>query len=189
MEIEIRDIEKNEYEKTFNFVKRIFMKYEAPDYSEEGVNSFIQSVMYNREYQDSLKVYGAFCEDKLVGVIATRNSGNHIALFFVEGTYHRQGIGKKLFRHVLRNNTIGRITVNSSPYAVEVYHHLGFIDTDKEQITDGVRYTPMVYECPCKHNKCENHNNCILCREKHSSKKRKPAGEREKRRGGIWRRK
>ena len=39
---------------------------------------------------------------------------------------------------------------------------LGFIDTDKEQITDGVRYTPMVYECPCKHNKCENHNNCIL---------------------------
>ena len=29
------------------------------------------------KYQDSLKVYGAFYEDKLVGVIATRNSGNH----------------------------------------------------------------------------------------------------------------
>lgn len=44
MEIEIRDIEKNEYEKNFDFVKRVFMKYEAPDYSEEGVNSFIYGI-------------------------------------------------------------------------------------------------------------------------------------------------
>lgn len=36
-------------------------------------------------------------------------------------------------------------TVNSSPYAVEIYRHLGFVPTDTEQITDGIRYTPMRY--------------------------------------------
>ena len=34
-------------------------------------------------------------------------------------------------------------TVNSSPYAVEFYRHLGFKTTDTQQLTDGLRYTPM----------------------------------------------
>ena len=42
--------------------------------------------------------------------------------------------------------TFFAITVNSSPYAVPVYHKLGFVDTDVEQISDGMRYTPMKYE-------------------------------------------
>ncbi len=36
-------------------------------------------------------------------------------------------------------------TVNSSPYAVEIYRRLGFAPTDHEQITNGIRYTPMKY--------------------------------------------
>ncbi|MCQ4640814.1 GNAT family N-acetyltransferase [Blautia coccoides] len=36
-------------------------------------------------------------------------------------------------------------TVNSSPYAVPVYHKFGFVDTDCEQLTDGMRYTPMKF--------------------------------------------
>lgn len=34
-------------------------------------------------------------------------------------------------------------TVNSSPYAHEVYKHLGFVDTDKEQCVNGLRFYPM----------------------------------------------
>ena len=82
-------------------------------------------------------------KNKLIGVIATRNNGNHIALFFVDGEYHKKGIGKCLFQKVLENATSNEITVNSSVYAVEVYHKLGFVDTDKEQIEDGIIYTPM----------------------------------------------
>ena len=37
-------------------------------------------------------------------------------------------------------------TVNSSPYAVPVYHKLGFIDMDSEQLSDGIRFTPMKFE-------------------------------------------
>ena len=37
------------------------------------------------------------------------------------------------------------LTVNSSPYAVEAYRHFGFVATDTEQLTNGIRYFPMVY--------------------------------------------
>ena len=35
------------------------------------------------------------------------------------------------------------MTVNSSPYAVPVYHKLGFKDTGSEQMVNGLRFTPM----------------------------------------------
>ena len=39
------------------------------------------------------------------------------------------------------------VTVHSSPYAVEVYRHLGFSHTAEEQLSpDGIRYTPMIWE-------------------------------------------
>jgi len=90
-------------------------------------------------------MYGAYDSETLLGVIATRNKGNHIALFFVDGKHHRQGIGKTLFQIVLENSTAKEITVNSSPYAVEVYHRLGFVDIAPEETTNEIRYIPMVY--------------------------------------------
>lgn len=72
-------------------------------------------------------------------MIATRNDGNHIALFFVDGAYHKQGIDRKLFETILINSTANELTVNSSPYAKDVYHRLGFIDSDVEQIVTGIR--------------------------------------------------
>ena len=88
-------------------------------------------------------MYGAFMENRLVGVIATRSEGAHIALFFVKGEYHGRGIGSQLFKTVLQMCPAGSMTVNSSPYAVPIYHHLGFHDTDKEQAVNGLRFTPM----------------------------------------------
>lgn len=37
------------------------------------------------------------------------------------------------------------ITVNSSPYAVKIYKHLGFVPTAEEQTVNGIRFTPMKY--------------------------------------------
>ena len=37
------------------------------------------------------------------------------------------------------------LTVNSSPYAAKIYRKLGFVDTDTEQVTNGIRYVPMKY--------------------------------------------
>ena len=121
------------------------MKYEAPDYSPEGVRTF-QEFLSDHEKIDVLEMYGAFDGDKLVGVAATRNKGTHIALLFVDGAYHRRGIGRLLFQEVLRNSTGDAITVNSSPFALEFYRKIGFIVMEGEKVVEGIRYTPMKYE-------------------------------------------
>lgn len=142
----IRKIGENETKEALELVLRVFMQYEAPDYSDEGVETFKRTAIYNEEYISGIAIYGAYENDKMVGVIATRNNGSHIALFFVDGQHHRKGIGKMLFQTVLDQSAAEEITVNSSPYAKEVYHHLGFKDTAPEQITGGIRYIPMLYK-------------------------------------------
>lgn len=138
--MEIRKIKDYELNTALDLVWKVFIKYEAPDYGEEGVEEFRKSV-WNKEYLNMLEIYAAFDGEKMVGVIATRSQGTHIALFFVDGEYHRQGIGKALFNKIRRN----RMTVNSSPYAQEVYHHLGFRDTKPQQSVNSILFTPMEY--------------------------------------------
>lgn len=131
-------------EKALELVLSVFMQYEAPEYSQQGIKTF-KDFINSKELIDGLEIYGAFKEKEIVGVIATRNDGNHIALFFVNGKFHGQGIGRKLFETIIKESTEEKITVNSSPYAVEVYKKLGFIPDSDEQLTDGLRYTPMTY--------------------------------------------
>lgn len=140
----IEEISGKEKEKALELVLSVFMQYEAPDYSEQGIQSF-KDFISNREKIDNLKFYSAYLDDALVGVIATRNNGNHIALFFVDGRHHRKGIGRKLFEYALEKSTGDKITVNSSPYAVEIYKKLGFVPDSGEQVVDGIRFTPMTY--------------------------------------------
>ncbi len=56
--------------------------------------------------------------------------------------HHRQGIGRELLNTITsfyREAGVHReMTVNSSPYAAEVYHKLGFMDTVTEQLVNGI---------------------------------------------------
>ena len=142
---DIKKLTASETQTALDLVWKVFQEYEAPDYSKEGVEEFYRSI-HDDNYLAMLSLYGAFVSEKLVGVIATRSEGTHIALFFVDGEYHRNGIGKKLFQTVLSQCSSNRMTVNSSPYAVPVYHKLGFTDTDTEQVINGLRFTPMEFE-------------------------------------------
>ena len=131
--------------KAARLAMNVFMEYETPDYSQEGVEIF-RTYVNDREVGGSLDMYGAFLGDQLVGMIATRNNGSHISLFFVDGERHRIGIGRLLFSALIEGSTLEAITVNSSPYAVEVYHRLGFKDTDERQLQSGIVYTPMAFK-------------------------------------------
>ena len=139
--MELKEI-KGDLKQALELVWRVFLEYEAPFYTKQGIDTF-HSFISDKDKMNLLTFYGMYNKNKLIGVIATRNNGNHIALFFVDGEYHKKGIGKCLFQKVLENATSNEITVNSSVYAIEVYHKLGFVDTDKEQIEDGIIYTPM----------------------------------------------
>ena len=147
------DIEKlniGEIKAAIELVHNVFMEFEAPDYSLTGIVEFEKFIEYNsvKKMMDAgeLCIMAARDNGILKGVIANR--GNHISLLFVDKEYHRQGIARELF-HVLRQELKSKgtdaITVNSSPYAVQVYHKLGFTDVDKEQVANGIRFTPMIY--------------------------------------------
>ncbi len=140
----IRRLEPSEIPEALRLVGDTFMEFEAPDYSQQGISKFMEC-LDDKDFIGGLVFYGAFIHGLLAGVLATRHSGSHIAMFFVRREYHRQGIGRRLFEHMRGFCPNEKLTVNSSPYAVPIYGRLGFAPTDTEQVSDGIRYTPMEY--------------------------------------------
>ena len=138
----IKPILENDMDRALKLIWEVFLEFEAPDYSPDGVAIFKDSID-NRNWVNQRDFYGAYTDDnQLLGVIATKDL-SHIALFFVDSKYHKQGIGKELYKKVELLNDKDYMTVNSSPYAHEVYKHLGFVDTDKEKNLFGLRFIPM----------------------------------------------
>ena len=142
--MEIRPLELSEIDIAVQLIWDVFMQFEAPDYMQEGIDTFWEFI-HNREVIASRQLWGAFDEDTIVGAIVFEAARSHINCFFVKAGYQKQGIGKKLWESVKNTNSVDTVTVNSSPYAVEIYHKLGFEDTDCEQLRNGIRYTPMIY--------------------------------------------
>ena len=140
--IRIRCIEKEKWDEALKLVKEVFMEFEAPVYCEEGIADFMHAIG-DESYLSMHRFYGAYQDNKLVGVIATRNNHHHIGLLFVDKRYQRKGIGRQLIQHILDMKDEKPITVNASPFGHEFYKKLGFVDTSEEQITNGVRYYPM----------------------------------------------
>ena len=136
--ITIRKQEEEDIPAALDLAWKVFLKYEAPEYTEEGAEEFRKTI-HDKDYLTRLDFFSAYAGDQIVGVIALRNEGKHIALFFVDGRYQGQGVGRKLFEAVKREG----MTVNSSPYAAGIYRKLGFEQTDKEQTVNGLRFIPM----------------------------------------------
>ena len=146
----VRAIKVNEWEEAMQLAWDTFLIYEAPEYTKEGIKSFknfvrdpiLKQLFLEGKYQ----TLAAFCNGLMVGILGVRNE-THISLLFVDREYHRQGIASKLldrmFTQVDKQYGKRKMTVNAAPYAVGFYHKLGFVDTDCEQTTDGITYTPM----------------------------------------------
>ena len=146
----IRTINENEWEEAMNLAWDTFILYEAPDYTKEGITSFRNFVrdpiLKTLFIEGKYNVLAAFNNNIIVGIIGVRNE-THISLLFVDSEYHKKGIARRLvektFERTYEKYGKREMTVNSSPYAVGFYHKMGFVDTDIEQTTDGIRYTPM----------------------------------------------
>lgn len=140
--IEIKQLVNNEKDEALLFVKRIFIESEDESYSKEGIETFCNFVD-NKKITKSFKVYGAFEDNILKGLIATDRRKRHINLFFVGKDSQGKGIGKKLMNIVVNNNENSYITVNSSRYGVPIYEKLGFMKMEEEKEQDGLKFTPM----------------------------------------------
>jgi GNAT superfamily N-acetyltransferase len=140
--MEIKPILEKDMKRALKLVWEVFLEFEAPDYTEEGIQTF-KSTIDDENWVNQRDFYGAYTDDdQLLGVITTKDL-SHIALFFVDGKHHKQGIGRELYNKIELLNDKDFFTVNSSPYAHEVYKHMGFVDTDKEQSVKGLRFIPM----------------------------------------------
>lgn len=128
-----------------------FNQFIAPGYSEEGIREFTNYVkpdLLRERLRNGNHSFAALDKNEIVGIIEMRNI-NHISLLFVKKEYQKMGIAKKLlklsvdrFKNISHSFSV--IEVNSSPYAVEIYEHMGFMPIDAEQVVNGIRFVPMI---------------------------------------------
>lgn len=149
----IETISIDSLEECFELIRKVFLEFNAPQYSQEGINQFISQILENQQFIHKFNtgeqtMIGAFYNDKIIGVLAI-SIRNHISLLFVDKEHHRKGIATKLFDEMLnisKSKNIDTIKLNSAPYAIPFYKNLGFIPTDTEQSINGIRYTPMEFK-------------------------------------------
>jgi ribosomal protein S18 acetylase RimI-like enzyme len=136
--------------KVCDLVLRVFDGFVAPDYCEEGINEFKSYItvegLKKRSKEDHFFLLARHA-GKIVGMIDIREY-HHISLFFVDIAFQNKGIGKALFQKAAavsknRGWELNQFSVNSSPYAVQIYEKMGFKKTDDEQIKKGMRFFPM----------------------------------------------
>lgn len=144
-----RLVAKEDIHASLQLAEDVFMQFEAPDFPPRGVESF-RNFIWGRRVKEMLEdgsfvVWGCYCENQLVGMLAMRDS-NHISLLFVLSDFHRQGIGRMLFAQAKKYAMLHlkrKITVNASPYGLPFYRAIGFREVSMESVVDGVRSTPM----------------------------------------------
>lgn len=141
----IKLLTKTELKDAIDFIWKVFLEFEAVNYSADNKEAFYDAIN-NEDYLDMLTSYGAFIDGNLVGIIASRNEGSHVALFFVDGKYQKQGIGRKLFEKLISESSCKCIIVHSSFYAKDIYTKLGFIQSGDIKEEDGIKYIPMEYK-------------------------------------------
>ncbi len=148
----IRPIQDEEWSDTMSMVWRVFLRFETDYYSQEGIQNFrdfiTDDTLYMMFRQGVYRVFGCFEGRKIVGMISVR-SVNHISLLFVDEAWQHRGIASGLMRYLcdylIEEEGQTHVTVNSSPYAIEFYHRMGFTDTDDVQESQGITFTPMKF--------------------------------------------
>lgn len=152
-QIRIRELEEDEITAAHALVSSVFDEFVASLFSDEGITefkSFIDPPKLIERLRSNSFILVAEIGANMAGVIGVRD-WSHVFLLFVRGDYQGKGVARLLLAEVLRRckaarPDLERITVNSSPNAVGAYRRMGFIPTNEEQVTNGVRYVPMTLD-------------------------------------------
>lgn len=149
---QIRSAYRDEWDDAMALAWKTFMQFEADVYTEEGIRNFedfiTDATLHRMFVMGVYQMFVALDRKQIVGMITLRNS-SHISLLFVDGKYHRRGIGRALIEYLreylLSEAGVSKVTVNAAPYGVAFYHKLGFRDLRPEEEQDGIIYTPMEF--------------------------------------------
>jgi ribosomal protein S18 acetylase RimI-like enzyme len=146
----ISPMQPGEEERVSELVIQVFKTFIAPHYAQHGVEEILSyfnpGALASRARVDHF-VLLAKLKDDLVGVIEVRKH-SHVSLLFVDGRYQRQGIARQLLNKSIeiireKNPQLDKLTVNSSPNAVEAYRKMGFLAEGEERIIRGVKFQVM----------------------------------------------
>lgn len=142
---------KYQFDDAMELAYRVFLKYEAQQYGQEGTDKFAEFLtspqlqkLFNAGHYI---LYVATLDDKIIGIASLRNC-NHLSLLFVDDKYHRQGVASQLVK-TLQNYLLEHepdcetITVNASPYGEPFYLKTGFMAQGERQRQDGIIFRPM----------------------------------------------
>lgn len=69
MEVIIKEIDKTALNEALSLVWRVFQEYGAPDYTQQGIDEFYNSI-HDESFLSKLSMLGAYVNKELVGVIA-----------------------------------------------------------------------------------------------------------------------
>ncbi len=150
MSYDIRWATCEDWQPTMDMVWKTFMKFEAGDYTREGIDNFydfiFNGMIYHLFLEGRYPMFVALDGEKIIGQISSRN-GNRISLLFVDEAYHRQGIGTELIhrmsKYLKEEKNQRSVSVMAAPYAVDFYGRLGFNALSGEEAFSGIRVTPM----------------------------------------------
>lgn len=143
-----------ELEEALALVWEVFSDFEAEDLPQEALDEFWARIDYEymlqRAGDGEIRFWGAWDDDYLVGVCAVRDL-RHIELLYVDGEYHRQGIGTNLLKHAFidcrdLDESVHRFTVNATPYSRGFFLKQGFTAVAAEHKEDGLILIPMALE-------------------------------------------
>lgn len=142
--MEIRPILLKEQPEAMDMVWKVFQETDAFGFSKEAINSF-RALLHNDNQLRQLLIFGAFADNKIVGVLAIRNQ-KQIGLFFILQEYQKKGIGRAMFDYWLSRSHAEEVFVNASLPSVNFYRRLGFIPVGNELYKDGIHFLPMIYQ-------------------------------------------
>ena len=152
-QVRIRELDENEVEAACALVSAVFDEFVAPLFSAEGITefkAFIAPPKLRERLSSTSFILVAESDVEMAGVIAVRD-WSHVFLLFVKGDQQGKGIARLLLTEAVKRcqqarPDLRKVKVNSSPNAMGAYRRMGFVQTSKEQLANGIRFVPMALE-------------------------------------------
>jgi len=116
-------------------------------YSEQGWTAYLQDdERLTRAFDNSLYIYGAFDEGKLVGFVRCVGDGEHIVLvqdLIVKEKYQRHGLGTALLKHIFEKyahvRMVSLYTDKTDNCSNSFYHKVGLQLAEEKSMVSYVR--------------------------------------------------
>jgi GNAT superfamily N-acetyltransferase len=151
--VHYRRLQDLEIDAVSELARRVFDEFIGPFLSLEGREEFHKHATpqaIRQRHGSGDVTFVAERSGQIIGMLHLAH-GEHIAMFFVDGSNQRQGIGRNLvgeaIKYALAQQPPARkLTVGSSPNAIKAYERMGFVAVGGELVEHGIRFVSMELE-------------------------------------------